>query len=432
MVAITSDRIDLGEPGPDDWWSDRELATVRVTADNTDTGRLFIGIGPEADVEAYLADVPHDEVGDLEFAPFVADYRRENSGGTATPGPPDAQEFWVAHSAGEATQRLSWDPEPGDWAIVVMNADGTEGVSADIELGAQLSFLVPVAIGLGIAGALAIGLGAAMILGGVVGRHSDTKLPAGNLPPPVPALDPDGSGRRVYPLRLEAELDAHLSRWRWLIKWLLVVPHAIVLVFLWVAFAVLTLVAFFAILFTGRYPRSIFDFNVGVLRWTWRVSYDATSALGTDQYPPFTLEPADYPATLTVEHPEHLSRGLVLVKSWLLAIPHLLIVGVFSTTMQAAADNGAQFVFSGGLLGILVLIAALALAFTGSYPAGLFNLIMGVNRWTYRVIAYVALMTDDYPPFRLDQGGGEAVTPPVPQPGSLATDRTTSDTPRIP
>ncbi len=405
--AITSDRIDLGEPGPDDWWSDRDLATVRVTADDTETGRLFIGIGPEADVEAYLAGVPHDEVDDLEFGPFVADYRRENSAGTARPGPPDAQEFWVAQSAGEATQRLTWDPEPGDWAIVVMNADGTEGVSADIELGAQLSFLVPVAVGLGIAGALAIGLGAALILGGVVGRHPDSRLPAGDLPPPVSGLGPDDPGRRQYPLRLEAELDSHLSRWRWLIKWLLVIPHAIVLAFLWVAFVVLTLVAFFAILFTGRYPRSIFDFNVGVLRWTWRVSYYATSALGTDQYPPFTLEPAEYPATLTVDYPEHLSRRLVLVKSWLLAIPHLLIVGVFSTTMKSAADNGAQFVFSGGLLGILVLIAALALAFSGSYPTGLFNLIMGINRWTYRVIAYVALMTDDYPPFHLDQGGRE-------------------------
>ena len=133
----------------------------------------------------------------------------------------------------------------------------------------------------------------------------------------------------AYPVRVEGHLDQPLSRWLWLVKWALGIPHFIVLAFLWLAFLVLTIVAFFAILFTGRYPRGIFGFNVGVMRWTWRVCFWSYSALGTDRYPRFSLaDDPSYPARLDVAYPESLSRGLVLVKSWLLAIPHLLVVGI--------------------------------------------------------------------------------------------------------
>jgi hypothetical protein len=197
---------------------------------------------------------------------------------------------------------------------------------------------------------------------------------------------------RAYPVSVEGEIDSPLSRWLWLVKWLLAIPHYIVLLFLWIAYIIVTIIAFFAILFTGRYPRSLFEFNVGVLRWTWRVGFYSYSALATDQYPPFTLEPREYPATLEVEYPEQLSRGLVLVKWWLLAIPQYLIVGVF---------QGGLGLRYGGLQGLLVLFAAVALLFTGRYPRDLFVLILGMSRWTIRVLAYASLMRDEYPPFRL-------------------------------
>ncbi|HEU5474944.1 MAG TPA: DUF4389 domain-containing protein [Actinophytocola sp.] len=212
-------------------------------------------------------------------------------------------------------------------------------------------------------------------------------------------------------IRLDARLDEQPSRGLWLVKWLLLIPHFIVLSFLWLAFTVLTVVVFFAILFSGRYPRSIFEFNVGVLRWTWRVWYYGYGALATDRYPPFSLgaEP-DYPATLDVAYPERLSRGLVLVKWWLLALPHYLVLAFFI---------GSGFVlwrFGGGLITLLAVIAGVVLLFTGRYPREVYDLVLGMDRWVFRVGAYTALMTDEYPPFRLDTGGTDPAGPRDEQP----------------
>jgi Domain of unknown function (DUF4389) len=234
-----------------------------------------------------------------------------------------------------------------------------------------------------------------------------------------------GAGRKhappgTYPARLDGHLDSQLSRWLWLVKWVLLIPHAVVLAFLWLAVTILTVVAGVSILFTGRYPRSIFDFNVGVMRWTWRVSFYAVGAFGTDRYPPFSLRPEpDYPATFSVDYPEHLSRSLVLVKWWLLALPHYLVVAVFAGGWGIGWMGSWRIAGGSGLIALLAVVAAVALAVRSRYPESIFDFVMGMNRWCYRVLAYVALMRDEYPPFRLDSGGIDpgsvpAVPPPVP------------------
>jgi hypothetical protein len=201
--------------------------------------------------------------------------------------------------------------------------------------------------------------------------------------------------KETYPVSIKGELTLPPAGGWWLIKWLLAIPHYVVLVFLWIAFVVVWIIAFFAILFTSKFPRKLFNFNVGVLRWTWRVGFYSYQALGTDKYPPFTLASVDdYPADLEVAYPERLSRGLVLVKWWLLAIPHYIVVAFF----RGGGDGESRFP---GLVGVLAIFGAVAVLFTGKYPEDIFKLVVGMNRWSYRVAAYALLMTDQYPPFRL-------------------------------
>src|SRR5215210_1792401 len=208
-----------------------------------------------------------------------------------------------------------------------------------------------------------------------------------------------------YPLQLTGELSPRLSRGLWLVKWLLAIPHYIVLFFLWVGFVGVSVIAFFAILFTTRYPRGLFEFNVGVLRWTWRVGFYSYEGLGTDRYPPFTLRDVpDYPARLDVAYPERLSRKLVLVKWWLLALPQYAVLTLFS------GGWGPRF-WGPGLIGLLVVFAGVVLLVGRRYPRGIFDFVMGMNRWSWRVVAYAALMRDEYPPFRLELGGLEPVAP---------------------
>jgi hypothetical protein len=213
-------------------------------------------------------------------------------------------------------------------------------------------------------------------------------------------------------VRVRARVDETPSRWLWLFKWLLLIPHYVVLAFLWAAFVIVTIVAWFAIVFSGRYPRGLFDFNLGVLRWSWRVNGYAYGAFATDRYPPFSLgEEPDYPVTLDVAYAERLSRGLPFVK-WLLAMPHLLLIGAASGGVVIGTAE-PEMTSEIGVIGLIVVFLGAALLFTGRLPSGLFDLLVGIQRWIWRTVAYVALMTDAYPPFRLDQGGEEPAAAPV-------------------
>ena len=242
-----------------------------------------------------------------------------------------------------------------------------------------------------------------------------------------------------YPLRIEGRLDPGLSRWLWLVKWLLAIPHYIVLAFLWLAFVVLTFVAFFAILFTGRYPRGLFDFNVGVLRWTWRVAFYSYGALGTDRYPPFTLDEApDYPGDARRRVP-----GAALAR----ARPRQ-VVAARDPAVPARRDLRRRRLVrrleDGRLERPDVGVRGRAdrrcsCSSPGSrcssrrgIPRGIFDFVLGLDRWVARVAAYAGLMTDRYPPFRLDQGGTEPTRLEAPLPVAAVEEGATPPAPPRP
>ena len=396
--AIVADEIDLASY-PGDWWPSEHDVTARLSVRAVSGEDVFIGIGLQEDVDRFLRDVSHSVV--RQLGDRWDDVRLVEQAGEAPASAPADANIWATSIQGEGEQTLVWEPQRGRWAVVIMNTNATEGVSISTIASARIPILRPISLGLLAAGALLAAFASLLL----IAATRSSVAPAA----PVAA---EMLVQGAYPMTVAGTLDEGLSPVLWLIKWFLAIPHCIVLAFLWVGFVVLTFFAWIAILFTGRYPRGIFDFNVGVLRWSWRVAFYTYNVLGTDRYPPFTLQDVDYPARLSVTYPEKLSRGLVLVKWWLLAIPHYIIVGLFTSGLWAwtmdshVVDNAASKV-GGGLISILAIIAGVVLMFTGRYPRGLFDLLMGLNRWVLRVASYVALMHDDYPPFRLDMGGEE-------------------------
>ena len=448
-AAITIEDM-VVESGPDvpTWVLDRLDLDLRMTAQPITAGSdLFLGVAPASAVTSYLGGVAHDQVIGITEARFGGSRAAilRTSAGKATVAAPTAQPFWAESATGPGQQQLTWRVTGGRWAAVLMNADGSPGVDVSATVGVRAGFLLPVALLLLGLGLIVTGIAVALII-----RGASSSQPSRPVPPAATTLATADAWqphpRAVSPVSLNARLDEPLSRWLWLVKWFLAIPHYFLLGFLWIAFFVVSVVAFFAILFTGQYPRGLFDFNLGVLRWSWRVAYySSNGGLGTDRYPPFSLgEEPDYPARLDIAYPERLSRGLVLVKWWLLAIPHYIILGFLigggGWAWTASRGDGAHVEYSSwGLLGLLVLVAGLSLLFTSRYPRALFDLVIGLNRWVYRVIAYAALMTDVYPPFQLDEGGAEIPLPPPGPPAppglagpSPASEQVAPDEPAVP
>jgi hypothetical protein len=194
-------------------------------------------------------------------------------------------------------------------------------------------------------------------------------------PPPVPSPD--------YPVGFDVEYPERLSRWKIFVKWLLAIPHLIIVYLLLAVAGVLQFIAFFAILFTKKWPRGLFDFTVQIYRWSFNTTAYAILLL-RDEYPPFSGDAGEYPLVLEVEYREDLSRWQIFIK-WLLVIPHLIILTVLFIGVFFA-----------------VIIAFFAILFTGRYPRGIFEFVVGTMRWMIRVQAYSHwLMTDRYPPFSL-------------------------------
>jgi len=160
--ALTRERLEVNADGPNWIWNENWLGTVRIRGEGASGKPLFIGIGPEAAVAGYLGRVAHADVENINLDPFRVDYRQFAGG--APRRPPTAQNFWAASASGQGRQTVTWKVREGDWSVVLMSADGSRGVSADVDLGAKLSFLLWVAIGLLIGGALILGGSVALIV----------------------------------------------------------------------------------------------------------------------------------------------------------------------------------------------------------------------------------------------------------------------------
>ena len=191
-----------------------------------------------------------------------------------------------------------------------------------------------------------------------------------------------------YPLQLELRADRHITQWRPLVQWLLAIPHLLIAWALRTLRQVLTLISFFAVLFTTQIPRPLFDAIVMTYRYEWRaMSY---AFFMHEDYPPFDFDLScdddgvEPHTSLCLTYPEYLERWKPLYK-WFLAIPQYVVLAA----LCIAACVG-------------IVIGFLAVLVTGEYPEGIRAFLVSVYRYALRVEAYVGFLTDGYPPFSLD------------------------------
>src|SRR3954454_8949958 len=181
--------------------------------------------------------------------------------------------------------------------------------------------------------------------------------------------DPAGPPSPVFPVAVEVAYPPELNRWLPLVKWLLVVPPLIALCFVGIGAFFVAIYAFFAVLFTGRWPRGAFDYMVGTFRWAYRVV--AYYHLMVDPYPPFSMaDDPDYPVRLNIEYPEEIDRWRPVVQ-WLLVIPFAIVASILIYLAE-----------------LLVFFAFFTILFTKSFPEGMHKIVLIALRWQARGGAY--------------------------------------------
>ena len=188
--ALTRTRLEVDTDGAGWVLNDSWFGKVRIRGESAGGKTIFIGVGPEATVARYLGTVAHANVEDIDFDPFRVTYLPITGG--APQGPPTEQRFWAASASGVGTQTLTWKVREGDWSVVLMNADGSRGVAADVDLGAKLSFLLWVGIGLLIGGVFVVSGSTALIVLAARRRQAPSA-------PPVPPAAGGGSGSGPAP-----------------------------------------------------------------------------------------------------------------------------------------------------------------------------------------------------------------------------------------
>ncbi len=417
--ALTTPDVDLGSDWTWAWLPKGDAAAVRIQAESTGDAALFIGIGPTDRVVEYLAGVAHDEVEVSGFAPWHASVDYRHTDGGAPSSGPSQQDFWVAEAQGSGSQTLDWPVESGKWTAVLMNADGSAHVTADVTLGARFGALVYIAIGITAGGVILLAVGILLIVLGA--RRRRTEPPAGpalmatslpNQPVQVTAAQgpqdpqsaqvppsPPSSTYPAFPLTFTVDYpDRPLNRLSSFFRCLWIIPIGIIAglvasgtitghgheyLWAWGVGGLLFAPVLLMLLFRRKYPRWWFDWNLNLTRFLMRVT--VYGQLLRDEYPSTDEEQAVH---LDFPYPDvqQLSQGLPLIK-WFLAIPHWIVL---------------FFLWIGAV--VSVVIAWFAILFTGRYPRGLFDYVVGVNRWMLRVDAYaILLITDEYPPFSLSE-----------------------------